>query len=85
MADTETKQRFIELRAKGTSYEKIASELSVSKQTLINWAKDLELEISNYKAIEMDNLYEQYYISKQKRNEMLGKNLESLKSKLWSC
>ena len=79
MADTETKQQFIELRAKGISYEKIANELSVSKQTLINWAKDFEVEISNYKVIEMDTLYEQYYISKQKRIEMLGQNLESLK------
>ena len=82
MADTETKQRFIELRAKGTSYEKIAGELAVSKQTLIIWSKELEFEISNLKAVEMDSLYEQYYVSKQKRIEILGKNLELMKTEL---
>jgi len=82
MADTETKQRFIVLRAKGTSYEKIANELAVSKQSLINWSKEFELDISNLKAVEMDSLYEQYYVSKQKRVEVLGKNLELLKTEL---
>jgi hypothetical protein len=82
MPENETKQRFIELRAKGTSYEKIANELSVSKHTLIKWSHDLELEISNFRAIEIDSLYDQYYVSKQKRIEILGKNLELLKDAL---
>ena len=34
----EDKQRFVELRAKGLSFERIAEELKVSKPTLIKWS-----------------------------------------------
>jgi transcriptional regulator len=44
---TESKQRFIELRAKGWSFDKIAKELDKAKQTLINWSKELQDEIAN--------------------------------------
>ncbi len=82
MENTDTKQKFIELRAKGNSYDKIAEELSVSKQTLINWSKELDIQIANYKAIEMEALYEQHYVSKQKRVEMLGNKLEKMNEEL---
>ena len=36
MAKVDTKQNFIELRAQGHSFANIASQLGVSKQTLIN-------------------------------------------------
>ena len=39
------KQRFIEMRAKDISYDKISKELGVSKQTLINWSKNFNIEI----------------------------------------
>ena len=48
----ETKEKFIELRAKGWSFDKIAKELGKAKQTLINWSKELEDEIDNLKALE---------------------------------
>jgi len=39
----ELKQRFIEMRAKDISYDKISKELGVSKQTLINWSKEFNI------------------------------------------
>lgn len=51
MKDQETKERFVELRAKGWSFDRIARELKVSKQTLINWSRELALQIGNLKAI----------------------------------
>ena len=34
------RQQFIELRAKGYSFQKISDELNISKPTLIEWSKD---------------------------------------------
>ena len=56
MKETETKRLFVELRAAGKCYKDIALELHVSKQTLINWSRDLQTEICNLQAIEMDSL-----------------------------
>jgi transposase len=44
--DTKTRERFMELRAKGHSFDKISEELKVSKPTLIQWRKDLEKQIA---------------------------------------
>jgi transposase-like protein len=41
METIETKRRFIELRAKGYSFDKIAKELGKAKQTLLDWSRDL--------------------------------------------
>lgn len=79
---TDTKMQFIELRAKGFSYDKIAQRLKKSKQTLINWSKELECEISNFKAIELEVLTEKFRMSKRVRLEMFGKMLESIKTEL---
>ena len=82
MKDQETKERFIELRAKGLSFEKIAKELKVSKQTLINWSKELEIEIANLKAIELDALQEKYFLTKQAKIELFGEQLQKVKMEL---
>lgn len=63
MADTEIKKKFIQLRAKGLSFEKIAKELGKSKQTLINWSRYHKEEIANLKAMELEALQEEHYLS----------------------
>ena len=82
MKDNKTKEKFIELRAKGLSYDSISKELSVSKQTLINWSKEFELELSNLRAVELESLCEQYLIKKEKKLEMLSELLEKVKKNL---
>ena len=82
MKDQKTKEKFIELRAQGFSFDRIAKELRVSKQTLIVWSKELELEIANLKAIELEALQEKYYLLKQKRIELFGEKLKALKNEL---
>lgn len=62
----ETKERFIELRAKGWSFDKIAKEIGKAKQTLIDWSKELQDEIANRKALELEALYETYYLQREK-------------------
>ena len=58
MKPIETKHNFIKLRAKGNSFDKIAKELGVAKQTLIDWSKEFEEEIANLKAIELTDMEE---------------------------
>ena len=62
METTELREKFIQLRAKGWSFDKIAKELGKAKQTLINWSKELQDEIANRKALELEALYESYYL-----------------------
>ncbi len=72
------KERFIELRAAGHSYESIAAQLGVSKQTLITWSRELQKEIANARALRLDALYEQYAVAKAKRIEILGERFQAI-------
>ena len=78
----ETKERFIELRAKGWSFDKIAKEIGKAKQTLIDWSKDLQDEIANRKALELEALYEKYYLLKESRLETFGGMLTKIKDEV---
>ncbi len=40
MKDQQTVQQFIELRARGISFAKIAQQLGVAKSTLVNWSRE---------------------------------------------
>ncbi len=82
MKDQGTKERFIELRARGLSFDKISKELQVSKQTLIDWSKGLQEEIRNLKAIELEALQEKYFLTKEKRLELFGERLKAIKEEL---
>lgn len=80
----DTKKKFIELRAKGWSFDKIAKELGKAKQTLINWSKELEDEIANLKALKLEALYEKHYLLKENRIETFGVLLKKLKDEVMS-
>ena len=74
----ETKERFIELRAKGWSFDKIAKEIGKAKQTLIDWSKELQDEIANRKALELEALYETYYLQRESRLQTFGAMLTKI-------
>lgn len=82
MKPTEDKIRFIEMRAGGNSYAKIAQELGVAKQTAINWSKELKTEIANLRAIEMDALIRSNELHQAARLQLFGKVLNDLKREL---
>jgi transcriptional regulator len=84
METLETKERFIELRAKGWSFDKIAQELGKAKQTLIDWSKELEEEIANLKALELEALYESYYLLKEAKIKKYGAILSKITDELES-
>jgi len=78
----ELKHDFIEMRAKGYSYRKIAEKLDVSIGTLSSWRQELEGEIATLKAAELDALYERYYMTKQKKIVQLGRQLKHIQKEL---
>lgn len=82
MKDTATKAQFVELRGRGLSFDKISQELKVSKVTLIQWSKELALEIKNQKAMEIDNLLGTYMLTKKHRLEVYGGQLKTLREEL---
>lgn len=84
METIDLKERFIELRAKGWSFDKIAKEVGKAKQTLIDWSKDLQDEIANRKALELEALYERYYLLKESRLETFGAMLSKIKKEVES-
>lgn len=82
MTNTETQERFIELRAAGLSFDKIAAELEVSKTTLLKLNRKLAGEIERLKFINFEALAEKYKMLKTSRLETLGKLLEKVDSAL---
>jgi IS30 family transposase len=84
MINLDQKEKFIELRAKGWSFDRIAKELGRAKQTLIDWSKDLQEEIANRKALELEALYETYYLQRESRLQMFGAMLTKIKEEVES-
>jgi len=82
MKDIETKERFIELRGQGLPLAKIAAEINVSKTTLINWERDFREEIDNQRAVELEALYDKYYLSVRKKVEFFGDVLTRIQNEL---
>ena len=78
----EQKSLFIHLRAKGLSYAKIAKELKVSTSTLTNWNQELQEEIAQAKAMELEALQEEYFILKEGRIKLLGDQLKAIQEEI---
>mgnify|MGYP003747847311 FL=1 len=84
MKTVEDKQRFVELRAKGLSFERIAEELKVSKPTLIKWSEELFHEVQEAEFYELENLLENYKLMRKQRFENYCKLLSSALAELES-
>jgi len=82
MKDNKTKERFIELRGQGLPLAKIAAELDVSKPTLISWERNFKEEIENVRAIELEAMYDKYYLSTRKKVEFFGDVLSRIQGEL---
>jgi hypothetical protein len=82
MIDTDTKNRFLELRAQGKSLRTIADELSVGRQTLVNWERKHKEQIENLKAIELDALLERHRLTAQAQIESYGVELARVTEEL---
>ena len=84
MEALEVKEKFIELRSKGYSYERISKELGKCKQTLVDWSRRYEEEIANLKSMELEALNEKYFLQKQRKIEVFGESLKAIQKELSS-
>lgn len=75
--DLEKKQKFVELRGAGLSFDKIAAELNVSKPTLISWNQELYHEVKEAQFYELESLLENYKLMRKQRFELYCKLLSS--------
>ena len=70
MKTIEEKQRFIQLRAQGLSFDRIAEELNISKNTLLSWSGELFEEVHEAIFHEQENLLNQYKVFRKARFEV---------------
>ena len=82
MHDEQTVQRFIELRSQGWPFARIATELNISKPTLINWSRKHQFQIQNLRAVELEALADKWLSSMSERVGSLGEQLQKVEAEL---
>jgi len=82
MKDQETVQKFIELRAQGWSFVRIAAELGVAKSTLTEWSRKFRFEIQNRRAFVLDDLLDRVLGTVQSRVAGLAEKLGRVEQEL---
>ena len=65
MGDLNQKKEFVLKKAQGKSLLTIASEMGLSKRTLVNWNRELKPEVELQRKLEMESLREISRISEQ--------------------
>lgn len=73
---------FIQLRAEGKSYSKIAKILKISKSTCSSWEQELKDEIAEFKGEQLEELYNSYYMTREARIRKLGDTLDGINTAL---
>jgi hypothetical protein len=77
-----TVSQFIQLRAQGWTFDRIATEIHISKPTLIKWSREHQFDIQNLRAVETEALAEKCFDSRQQRWDKLGQALRRLEDEL---
>jgi predicted XRE-type DNA-binding protein len=78
MKTKDEKEKFIELRASGLSFDKIGSMLNISKPVLISWSVEFQKEIKNLEYFRYQAILEQYKLIQEKRIEFLSIQLNKV-------
>ena len=76
------KEKFIELRAQGHSFDKISKEINVSKPTLIKWNQEYAKEVANLIFCNSENLIEEFRLLKLHKIEALARTLSKVMEEL---
>jgi hypothetical protein len=82
MYDTDTRGKFIELRAKGWSMARIAKSLDISVRTLVDWNKQDREAIRSLRAIELEALHEKVLASHEHELKTLKTNLDRVEEQI---
>lgn len=84
MKDQDIHEKFIQLRVKNLSFDKISKKLGVCKSTLITWSQDHFKAINNLKSIEQEAMIQKHLIAKNKEFEMVRRDLDRIQKELES-
>lgn len=76
------KLQFVAKRAQGLSFEKIALELGVSKNTLLNWQGELYDQIREQEFYEVQELTEQFRVTRRDRFAVTARLLGAVRDEL---
>jgi hypothetical protein len=82
MYDTDTKNQFLELRAKGWSLARIAERLKVAQRTLVEWNRQEHEQIRTLRAIELEALQEKILATHEQELTRLKQELDRLETEL---
>lgn len=84
MINQQKKDKFIELRLQGETFENIAKELKVSKQTLITWNKSIQVKdvLEAGKLIRYQSILNQYGQQLEHKIEVHSKLLKRIDEEL---
>lgn len=77
--------RFIELRARGLSFTKIAEKLNISKPTLLKWQVEFSSEINRFEFFALEAMMEEYKLRKEHRIRDLAITLQKAQKELENC
>ena len=80
--DPDIRRRFIDMRAEGRSLLKCSEELGIAYNTALNWNKDDAELISRARSLLAEELYEKYFMAKQRRVALFGERLLAIKEEL---
>ena len=67
------KDKFVELRAQGWSLAHIATELHISKRTMVEWNREFAGEIKSLRAMEQELLKEKFLATREEELTLLGR------------
>jgi hypothetical protein len=82
MHNTDTRRRFVELRAQGWSLARIAGEIGVAKRTLVDWNRAAADEIAELRAVEIEALQERVAASHELELTRLSDHLNRIEAVL---
>ena len=82
MKPEETVLKFIALRARGLSFERIHQELNVGHGTLIAWSRKYLHQIQNLQQVETEALREQYGLTRRVSAQQLSTDIQRVREEL---
>ena len=80
--DVRTIERFVELRAQGLSFQKVADELGIRKQTAINWSKQYAERLESAQAEAFEALQKKLGLTLEKRTEVFAGKINAIVAEL---
>jgi len=80
--DNDQRMAFVMQRAQGKSFDKIADDLGITKQTLIKWQGELFAQIREQEFYEVQTITEAYAVTRRQRFDATARTLGAVLAEL---